>query len=250
MRSKPQNITDLDYELLKEKYDHAELERICSIIEEGYPVQYMIGDVEFLDSTIDVDERVLIPRFETELLVDKLIKYIREFELEETKMIDLCTGSGCIAISLKKAFPKSDVLAVDKSEDALEMAKGNALKNHVNVEFKKSDVLVDLNITGSYSVIVSNPPYVRKDEKVDVSTKYEPQMALYPGEDDTIFYRKILKWSKSNVAKKSIVAFEIGALQGEEVSLMAKEMFPNAKVHLEKDYNGFDRFVYIFSDIE
>ena len=189
MLSKPSFISDLDFPLLKKRYKSSELEAIIKKIENDYPVQYAIGDVDFLKTNINVDERVLIPRFETELLVDKLSKYIDYYSFGEKEMIDLCTGSGCIAIALKTEFSNAKITAIDISEEALELAQQNALLNNVQVTFIKMDILKGIKVEKKFSVLVSNPPYVKLEEEVSSNTKYEPNIALYPGEDDIIFYK-------------------------------------------------------------
>ena len=132
MNTKPFFITNLDYKLLKEKYSDEELKKVLEKIEHGYPVQYAIGDVEFLDCRILVDERALIPRFETELLVSKILD---RFNRKKVDVLDLCTGSGCIAISLKKNLNDANVDAADISEYALNLACENAELNDVNIKF-------------------------------------------------------------------------------------------------------------------
>lgn len=247
---KPDFVNDLDFKLLEEKYDEEELKDVLERIQNDYPVQYAIGDVEFLESRILVDSRVLIPRFETELLVDKLGSYIEKYSLETESILDLCTGSGCIGISLKKRFPQAKVTAVDISSDALELARENAKINSVEIEYVCKDIFKGFSSDKKFGVIVSNPPYVKLDEIVSSNTKYEPRIALYPGEDDSIFYREILRMSRDIVKEKSIIAFEIGASQGEKIRDFASNNFPNAKILVEKDYNQFDRFVFIFNNCE
>ena len=243
MSTKPFFITSLDYKLLKEKYPENELEKIVEKINNGYPVQYAIGNVEFLDSIINVDERVLIPRFETELLVDKLLKIINK--KDNISILDLCTGSGCIAISLKKNLPLSTVTAVDLSNFALEVARSNAKINNVKINFMKKDVLKKLNFNKKFDLIVSNPPYVSLNENVDIQTKFEPQIALYPGEDELLFYKKIIENSKDIISENGLIAFEIGAKQAKEITDISMENYPNSTVTVEKDLNGFDRYLFI-----
>lgn len=250
MLKKPSCITELDFNLLKKKYNEAELAKVIEKIENDYPVQYAIGDVEFLHNKILVDERVLIPRFETELLVNKLIGYIKEYSLENSNILDLCTGSGCIAVALKYEFPKSSLVAVDISEDALNLAIENAQINGVSVDFRQMDILDGIDFEKKFSVLVSNPPYVKLDEEVSNGTKFEPSIALYPGEDDLKFYKKILESSKKVLTEKSIIAFEIGASQGEAICDLAGNTYPRSKVILEKDYTGLDRFVFVFNNCE
>lgn len=245
-----EKMTALDFELLKEKYSSKELENILKKIEDDYPVQYAIGDVDFLGYKIKVDERVLIPRFETELLVSKLNNLIKAHYFIGPTILDVCTGSGCIAVALSKNVSGSVVYGIDKSKDALEVAECNAKLNDAQVRFLEMDVLKPLTIPFKCDVLVANPPYVRVDEIVSPNTRYEPRMALYPGEDDTIFYKRILEESRKFMAKKSIIAFEIGSEQGPIVAKLAKKNYEKAKVIIEKDYGGYDRFVFVLNGCE
>lgn len=241
-------MTELDYSILQYRYDEKELKRVLKMIDDDYPVQYAIGDVDFLGYKIKVDERVLIPRFETELLVDKLLKYIVAFGIEHSRIVDVCTGSGCIAVALKKRISSATVVGIDKSPDALDIARENATCLNADILFVERDVLVDMNLECKFDVLVSNPPYVKEDEPVAANTKYEPAMALYPGEDDIIFYRRILEQAQDFMSDRFIIAFEIGSTQGERVCKLVRQFFPNASVSLEQDYAGLDRFIFIFSE--
>lgn len=247
---RPNFIEPLDFELLKNIYSEEELSNVVEKIKNDYPVQYLIGNVDFLDTKILVDERVLIPRFETELLVYKLKKYIEKTKKETGNFLDVCTGSGCIAISLKKQFTKANVVGIDKSRDALDVAKENSTLNGVDVTFLEEDIFTNFSVPFMVDVLISNPPYVKLGEEVSANTKFEPSIALYPGEDDIIFYKKILDESSNFMNKDFIIAFEIGSTQGKRIEEYAKKIYKNANVVIEKDYNGYDRFVYIFSKIE
>jgi release factor glutamine methyltransferase len=215
-------------------------------LEEGYPVQYIIGNVDFNGVNIEVNEDVLIPRFETELLVDKLKKYIdKVFSDKRITIMDLCTGSGAIAIYLKKNC-NAVVYGCDISEKALDVAKRNALNNKVLVNYTEHDVLN--SIDGKYDVIVSNPPYVGFDEEVDELTKYEPQKAIFADDNGLLFYKKILTYIGNNLNDKYIIAFEIGCKQGDALKKLALEKFPAAKITIEKDLNSKDRYMFIISE--
>ena len=247
---KPSFINKADWECLIKKYKGKKLEHIVRRIEKDYPIQYAIGNVPFLNCIIKVSKNVLIPRFETELLVDKLIKYIIKYNLEKSNILDMCTGSGCIAICLKKSFQNAYVTAVDKSVKALLIAKENAKNNKTKIKFIKKDILKINSLFKKYSIIVSNPPYVKLEEFVTPNTKFEPYMALYPGKDDIIFYKKILDFAQYNTYKKNIIAFEIGNTQSESICKYAKKVFPNAKIVVEKDYSCFNRYIFIFNNCE
>jgi len=246
MKTKPFFITNLDYDLLKQKYPNKNaLDIILEKIKNNYPVQYAIGNVDFYGLTINVDERVLIPRFETEYLVDKIIKLFDN--RKKLNILDLCTGSGCISISLKKHLDAL-VDAVDISKEALDLAKENANINNVEINFIQKDILKDFNFKKKYDLIISNPPYVKLDEEVSENTKYEPSIALYPGEDDILFYKQIIKNSKKYLKKDGVLAFEIGSTQSNRIKNVAKNVFSNPKIIVEKDFNNYDRYLFIFNE--
>ncbi len=212
----------------------------------GIPLQYIIGDVNFYGNIIKVDSRVLIPRFETELLVEKTILYIKRLFKKQIKILDIGTGSGCIAITLKKET-NSIVSALDLSVDALELAKENAINNGVDINFFESDIFS--NVSGKFDVIISNPPYIGNDEEIeDIVRNNEPHMALYASDDGLYFYNMILSECSNYLNNKYLIAFEIGYKQGNEIKKLAyKYLGDNIKVRVEKDYSGKDRFVYIYS---
>ena len=228
--------------LLKEKYKGKDYDDIIErIVIDNYPVQYAIGNVPFYGSIINVDERALIPRFETELLVDIVYKKLKD----NSSILDLCTGSGCIAVSLKNKNKSFNVTGVDISDNALELASENAKLNNVDVTFLKKDVLKDYKYDKKYDVIISNPPYVKLSEYVSPNTKYEPQNALYAGSNNLVFYETILDYAKEILNKEFIIAFEINSQDGKVLKSLAKEKYKSAKVSLLKDYNKLDRFLII-----
>ena len=224
----------------KDKIGDAVLELI-----NGRPIQYIIGNVEFYNSIINVNESVLIPRFETELLVDKLVKYIKSKFFNNIDILDMCTGSGCIAISLKKEL-NCNIDAVDISKDALMVARENAVLNKVVVNFIESDLFS--NVTNKYNVIVSNPPYISYNEDImDIVKNNEPNIALYAPDDGLYYYKEILSKINEYLLDNFIVAFEIGMNQSEEIVKAINSYLPNVEVRVEKDYNNRDRFIFIFS---
>lgn len=215
-------------------------------LSEGYPIQYLIGYVDFYGNKINVDERVLIPRFETEELCDRLIKYIRQKFDEKVDILDLCCGSGAIGIALNNNL-KANVICSDISEGALEVAKVNANDNFSNVKFILSDIFD--NINDKFDVIVSNPPYISYEEEVMESVrKYEPNIALFAKDDGLYFYEEILSKAKNYLKNRYIIAFEIGAFQGDKVLLIAKKYFSDAYIKLENDLSGRNRYLFIFSE--
>ena len=232
-------MTDIDY--LK-KYYKGNIDTAIKRLNNGEPVQYIVGDVDFYGNKIKVDKRVLIPRFETEGLVEIALKYLSNTNIDA---VDLGTGSGCIAITLKKKLPSINIDAVDISSDALDLAKENAVINNVDVNFIKGDMLKQLN--KKYDVIISNPPYISYDEEVmDIVKNNEPNIALYADNNGLYFYEEILKNCKRYLKDKYFIFFEIGYNQGESIKELALN-YLNCNVEIKKDLQGFDRYVIIES---
>lgn len=236
---------DKDVEYLKKYLSDDKLEEGLKKLEDGLPVQYIIGNVDFYGNIINVDNRVLIPRFETELLVDKTVRYIKDnFDnFSDLKILDIGTGSGCIAISLKKLL-NSKIVAIDISRDALDLAKENARINNIDINFIESDLFK--NVTDSFDIIISNPPYISFDEEIeDVVKNNEPCNALYASNNGLYFYEKILSECKNYLNDKFIIAFEIGYMQGEVIRNLAYNYLEEVEVFVEKDYSNKDRFVFV-----
>ena len=230
-------------EYLKKYLDKDKLEEGLEQLKQGIPVQYIVGNVNFYGNTINVNKNVLIPRFETELLVDKTIKYIKNNFKHHVDILDIATGSGCIAITLKKEID-STVDASDISEEALKVAQENALNNKVDINFINSDMLT--NITKKYDIIISNPPYLTKEDDImDIVKNNEPEIALYAKDNGLYYYDVILKNIKNNLKDKYLIAFEIGYTQGEAIKNIALKYLDNINVKIEKDYSTKDRFVFI-----
>lgn len=238
-------ITKHDQELLEKKYSN-NMSFVEQKLEENYPVQYLIGDVNFYGYTIQVDQNVLIPRFETELLLEKTIQIIKMLKIENPKILDIGTGSGCIPIVLKKEI-ECNITSIDISEEALNVAKKNSNNNNVEINFINKDIIKD-NIDGIYDVIISNPPYLTKEDIVSPQIYYEPQKALFAEENGLIFYKEILKKSIGHINKKSLIAFEIGDKQRESLIELANTYYPTAKVLAEKDLSGKDRYIFIINE--
>ncbi len=231
-------MTDIEY--LKKYLDSDKLEEGINKLNQGMPVQYIVGDVEFYGSIIEVNENVLIPRFETEELVDRVIKRLKN--KNNLNIVDLGTGSGCIAISLAKNL-NSNVDAVDISNDALEVAKKNAINNKVNINFYLGDMLKPLN--KKYDVIISNPPYIAYDEEImDVVKNNEPHLALYADNNGLYYYEQILKNAKNYLKKDYLIAFEIGYKQAKKIESLVHQ-YLKCNVTIEKDLSGKDRYIFI-----
>ena len=246
MIKKERYISNTDYELLKKLYSN-NMDEIIKKINNDYPIQYLIGDVDFYGYTIKVDERALIPRFETEGLVDNLIKLIKtQTNYPALKILEIGTGSGCIAITLSKELDTT-VDALDISKDAIDLASSNAVLNNANVNFALGDIK-NCTISKKYNILVSNPPYVKYDEPVDPATKYEPQNALFALNNGLEFYEIILKRSKEFLESKNIIAFEIGCTEGQDITNIAKSYYPNAYIQVKKDLAGKDRYIFIINE--
>lgn len=235
-----------EIEYLKKYLPSDKLEDGIKRLNSGEPVQYIVGNVDFYGYKINVNKNVLIPRFETEELVFKTINLIKKNLNENIKVLDIGTGSGCISIALKKEIPGLDITAVDISEDALVVAKNNALENNCEINFIKSDLFN--NIDDKYDLIISNPPYISYDEQImDIVRKNEPHLALYAKNNGLYFYEEIIKNSSNYLNDKNIIAFEIGYLQANEIKKMAHKYYPNSNIIIEKDMQEKDRFVFIIN---
>jgi release factor glutamine methyltransferase len=229
-------------ELIKVSND---IERDYEKLKKEYPIQYLIGYVDFYGNKIKVNENVLIPRYETELLVEKTIKYAKTLFNKKLNILDIGTGSGAISIALSKELDSS-ITACDISNEALSIAKLNSKENNCNIKFINSDIFE--NINDKFDIIISNPPYISEDEKImDSVKKYEPHLALYAKEEGLYFYRKIIDDASKYINDKHIIAFEIGQEQGNDIVNMAIKYFPNDIIKLEKDMQGLDRFIFIIN---
>jgi release factor glutamine methyltransferase len=222
----------------------AEITRICLELKTGIPLQYILGETVFYGCRIRVNEHTLIPRQETEELVDLIVKENKGFD---GRIIDLGTGSGCIAIALSKHLPHSQVTGIDLSAEALELASENALLNNTKISFKNEDIL-NLKETdlGAASIIVSNPPYVRESEKAKMNRNvlaFEPHEALFVTDSDPlIFYRSILSSARFILKAGGLIYFEINEAFGREMEqLLAAMKFSG--IRIIKDINGKDRIV-------
>lgn len=218
------------------------------LIKNNKPIQYVIGNVNFYGNIFKVNENVLIPRFETEELVENTITYIKKYFNYPIKIIDLGCGSGCIGISLKKKLTDVSVTLLDISSDALIVAKDNAKKLNCDVDFLLSDMWS--NVTNKYDVVISNPPYIRDDEEIeDIVRDNEPHLALYGGTDGLDLYRKIRKNLLEHVNDKFLLALEIGDLEKEDVIKIFDDI-PNVKIIAKKDLSNRDRMIFVFRNID
>ena len=246
MRNKPENISNLDWNLLCQKYDN--LEEVIAKIDEGYPIAYLIGDVSFYGYPFKVNENVLIPRFETETLIEKTIKLIKSLNLENSNLIDLGTGSGVIAITLKKEIPSLNITAIDKSKEALKVAIENSKLNNVNVDFQNQDIF-NYELPENISIVISNPPYIEEDSNYRQNVLYEPKEAIFVCNiNPLIYYEQILKIAKEQITKKHLIAFEIDEDHKEDMHKLCKKYFPSDNIVIEKDLAGKNRYAFIYSE--
>lgn len=232
-----------DLELIKKYVPKESQNDAIKKLNSGYPIQYIIGNVDFFGNIIEVNENVLIPRFETEYLIEKTLNYLKKLNISSSKVLEIGTGSGCISITLKKII-NCNVTAIDISAKALSVAKKNAINNNVHIDFIEKDIN-DFNTNDKYDLIISNPPYVPIGNEVDKKTKYEPQNAIFAPENGLYFYRIILEKIKNNLNKNYLIAFEIGDKEGEYISEFIKIYLPNSYIKVEKDYNNYERYVFI-----
>lgn len=211
------------------------------------PVQYLIGTSCFYGYSFKVNENVLIPRYETEELVEKILYcYDQHYKGQRVDVCDLATGSGCIGVTLALEEPNMKVVATDISKKALEVAKENSLTLGASVEFLEGDMLEPVK-NRKFDIFVSNPPYIPEDEEVMSLVKdNEPHIALFGGKDGMKFYRIILNGVKPLLKDKAVICFEHGYNKKEEMILLAKEYFPNARVEVLKDMEGKDRMTFIY----
>ena len=242
---KPDLITTNDWKLLKVKYKN--LKRVVKKIYKHYPVQYLIGDVNFYGYKINVNKNVLIPRFETETLVEKTIGYINKLKLSKGSLIDLGTGSGCISIVLKKELEDLNVTGLDISRRALRVANKNAKQNRADITFIHHNIF-KFKPENKYDILISNPPYVKETDEVSENIKYEPKQAIYAKDYGLEYYKHIIKTCKKYLNKKNLIAFEIGFDQGATLTKLAKKHFPKATISLEKDLAGKDRYLFIINE--
>lgn len=232
-----------DVELIKKMLSPDRWEEAINKLNEGYPVQYIIGDVEFYGNVIKVNENVLIPRFETEYLVEKTLNYLKKLNITKPNILEIGTGSGCISIALKKVI-NCNITAIDISEKAIKVALENAKNNDVDINFVVEDIH-NFSSKEKYDLIISNPPYVPYNSKVDEKIKYEPQNAIYADNNGIYFYELIIDKVKDNLNNPYLIAFEIGDNEGKSITEIVNLKLPNAYTRVEKDYNNFERYLFI-----
>ncbi len=243
-------LKHFDEQIKDENVLNIQIKRLTS----GEPLQYILGYAYFVNSNYKVNPDVLIPRQETEqLAVSTMTKIVKLFGRDpKIKIVDIGTGSGILGIYLKEYFPKSTVICTDISSKALEIAKINAKDHHVEIEFKKGNMLEPISNESNISVIVSNPPYIRSKESVAEQTlKYEPHLALFA--DPAIkYYKEILTSIDKQLLNdnKFLIAFEIGEDMEEELTDLLETNYSGLLYSFDKDMYGKTRFLYIINNKE
>lgn len=223
--------------------DILRLFRVIKELKKGRPLAYVLQEKQFYGMDFYVDENVLIPRPETEELVDWILKspHVKKADIG---ILDIGTGSGCIAIALRKNLPNAQVTAIDISEDALDVAKRNACKLSVEIDFKKVDILED-DVDGSYDFIVSNPPYISSEERKMMESNvldHEPNIALFAEADPLIFYKKMIELAENTFSEDAWIYWEINQYYGEKLmDILMEKGFRN--IELKKDINDNYRMI-------
>ena len=242
----PQLFSNSFSEQLSQENEEKYFSLIEKHIKEDVPLSHLVGFEYFYDRKFKVTKDVLSPRMETEELIYKVIEYVKASSKNNFKILDLCTGSGIIAITLKKELSQFsiDVVASDISEEAIKVAKENAQSHDATIKFVKSDIFN--NIDDKFDIIVSNPPYIdRKDEVTmqDNVLKYDPHLALFAEEEGMYFYRKIIEQAKDYLNENGVMFFEIGYDQKDKIIKLADMNGYSAEVY--KDINGRDRMAFL-----
>ena len=215
-----------------------------SLLEKDYPVQYIIGYVDFYGLKINVNEFTLIPRYETEYLIELTLKEIKKMNLANPKILDLCTGSGAIGLTLKSLLPSSEVTLSDISKDALMVANKNKNELNLDVNIIESDLFK--NIPGKFDVIISNPPYVMTNEILPKDVLYEPHLALYSGPKGIDHIEEIFKNIKSHLNNKYLIALEINEKSEPDITNLIKtHLEKNINYKFMKDLAGKTRYLFI-----
>lgn len=218
-------------------------------LKNGKPLQYVIGNVNFYGIKYYINENVLIPRFETEELVENTINYIKKYFNYPIDIVDLGCGSGVIGLTLEKKISTKSVDLIDISPKALTVTKKNIINLNSRANIMENNFLE--NINKKYDVIISNPPYIKTDEQIEnIVKENEPHIALYGGKVGLDCYKEILKNINNNLKEKALIAFEIGSNQAQDLIKLINIYLTNVKIIVKKDLSGRDRMLYIFKNIE
>ena len=237
----------LDYEVSEE--DVKKYKEYVKALEEGRPIQYALGYVNFYGNNFIINENTLIPRFETEELVEKTIEFSKKFFTKPVDIIDLGTGSGVIGLTLEKKLSTNSVDLIDISPKALEVAHKNCAKLNSKANLIESDMFQ--NVNKKYDIIISNPPYIKTTEEIEKIVKdNEPDIALYAGENGLDCYKKILENISPFMKDRCLVAFEIGMTQANDIKELINKYLSDVRVEVYKDLSEKDRMIFIFKNLE
>ena len=237
-------LLHLDDEIEKEKLDL--YKREVEAMSHNKPLQYVIGSVNFFGNRFLINENVLIPRYETEELVEKTVAFANEMFDYPVDILDIGTGSGVIGITLEKIIPTKTVDLSDISKEALEVAKTNIKTLESKANIIHSDIFE--NIDKKYDIIISNPPYIKDDEEIeDIVKDNEPHLALYAGKDGLDIYRKIFENIEDYMKEKCLIALEIGSDQTDDLLRLVEDKLSNVEVEVKKDMQGRDRMLFIYT---
>ena len=234
----------LDPEFKIESDIYVWFEKALEQLKNEYPVQYITGRTDFMGLYLEVNPNVLIPRPETE----ELVSWVLSFHVENHALdiLEIGSGSGCIPISLSKHLKKAKIRSLDLSEKALSVAKKNALRHGVSIDFQQRDILDLKDLDEAYDLIISNPPYVRESEKEQMQgnvLRYEPKMALYVKDDDPlVFYKTIARLAQTGLRQGGELFFEINQYMGKELITLLRGM-DFVSIELKKDIYGADRMI-------
>lgn len=246
------NINSLELNLhLEDKVDEEKKNKFYDAIDRlnnGEPLQYILSNANFYGYDYYVNKNVLIPRFETEELVYQTLEYLKNIK-PNAKVLDLCTGSGCIGLTLKQELNTLDVTMSDISREALGVTKINKDKYNVNCRIIESDLFE--HITGKFDCIISNPPYISRDEEVmELVKNNEPALALYADNNGLAIYERIFKEAKHYLNESYLLALELNSNKSRKIYNLAEKYFPGNKLIIKKDNYGRDRMLFILKDFE
>lgn len=241
------NQTDLIINRDKEYDDQVFQEKLNRLVS-GEPVEYILGYSPFYGLKFNVNNNTLIPRNETEELIEKTIAYLNDNMINNPSIVDIGSGSGCIAITLNHFVKGSTVDSCDISKEALEVAKSNNIKNDTNVNFYLSDCLDEvIKLNKKYDVIISNPPYIDRETFVQESVlKYEPHLALFADNHGLAIYEKIFSQVDKVSKDKCLIALEISPDLVDGLTILRDKYLPNYKFKFEKDMNNLIRFMFLY----
>lgn len=235
----------MNHDRLLSKPTIARFDSALARLQAQEPIQYILGCTEFYGLPFQVNKHTLIPRPETEELVDWILYHVQNQGVV-LDILDIGTGSGCIAVALAKSLPRASISALDISHKAIALAKENAINNNVSVSFSDQDILDTKSLEKKYDVIVSNPPYVRQQEKKAMHTNvlaYEPSNALFvPNGDPLLFYRKIAQLAMVSLQTKGWLYFEINEYLSKEMDVLLKEI-GFANIEIKKDFRAVPRMI-------